>query len=137
MIGRALPAAILGLQLAVAFGVGNLYPFSTFEMYGGTRLTSASRIGVRVGDQVVEIREFSRWRCQAPPDPSPQACPREWPMQHIEAIDREAVAWIAAAGDPGADGVPVEVVRRIWRWESDDGRASVSDCVLARCEAAP
>jgi hypothetical protein len=134
-------AAILALAyVAVARGVGNLYPWSNFEMYGATRLTSASRIAVRVQDGdapdgLVEIERFSRWRCEAPLDVDPRHCVAQWPYFHVEARDLEVLAHIDAAGDPGDAGRAAVVVRRVWRL--GDGPAQAQDCELARCEVAP
>lgn len=135
-------AAVLALAyVAAAHGVGNLYPWSSFEMYGATRLTTASRIAVRVQDDaqsvdpVAEIERYSRWRCEAPPVVDPRRCVGQWPYFHVEARDLEVLAHIDAAGDPGDEGRPAVVVRRVWRL--GDGPAQVEDCELARCEVAP
>ena len=126
--------------VAASRGVGNLYPWSSFEMYGATRLTSASRIAVRLEDGdgqdgVVEIERFSRWRCAARPVVDPRRCVGQWPYFHVEARDLEVLAHIDAAGDPGDAGRPAVVVRRVWRL--GDGPAQAEDCELARCEVAP
>lgn len=119
---------------AIARGVGNLYPFSTFEMYGGTQLGSASRIAVRTDDGVAEVERFTRWRCATPPDPDPRTCREAWPYFHIEAVDRTAVAWIAAAPPPQGTGRSAEVIRRVWRLVPT---REIHDCVLAVCEVEP
>lgn len=120
--------------VVVARGVGNLYPFSTFEMYGGTRLGSASRIAVEVDGELVEVERFTRWRCTTPPDPDPRQCREAWPFFHIEAVDRGAVAWIEAAPPPQRDARTATVVRRVWRLSP---RFEIHDCALAICEVAP
>lgn len=125
--------AMLG-YLVAARGVGNLYPFSTFEMYGATRLVDASRIVVREGDDVHELDRYSRWRCDRVPDPDPRSCVASWPFFHIEAVDRAAIDRVVGAPAPGGDARSVEIVRRVWRLGGDDVR--VEDCELARCEAA-
>jgi len=140
----ALRPAAIGLRalvllvayVAAARGVGNLYPLSTFEMYGGTRLTTASRIAVIDAAGVHEVERFSRWRCAASVDVDPRRCTHQWPYFHVEARDREVLAHIERAADPGADARPVVVIRRVWR-ASEDGPMTPSDCELARCEAAP
>jgi hypothetical protein len=137
---RARAALVALAYVAVARGEGNLYPWSSFEMYGATRLTSASRIAVRVQDGdvqdgVAEIERFSRWRCEAPPVVDPRHCVAQWPFFHVEARDREVLAHIDAAGDPGDEGRAAVVVRRVWRL--GDGPAQAEDCELARCEVAP
>lgn len=120
--------------VVIARGVGNLYPFSTFEMYGGTQLGSASRIVVRTDDGVAEVERFESWRCETPPDPDPRICREAWPYFHIEAVDRTAVAWIAAAPPPRGQGRAVTVIRRVWRLAPV---FDVHDCVLAACEVDP
>lgn len=120
--------------VVIARGVGNLYPFSTFEMYGGTRLVSASRIAAQVDGEIVEVERFSRWRCEAPPDPDPRRCREAWPFFHIEAVDRAAVAWIAAAPPPEGAARSATVVRRVWQLSPTFER---HDCALAVCEVAP
>lgn len=134
MLRRAL--VLLAAYVAAARGVGNLYPFSTFEMYGGTRLTTASRIAVVDADGVHEVERFLRWRCAAPIDVDPRRCTKEWPYFHVEARDREVLAHIERAPEPGNDARDVNLIRRVWR-ATEDGPMIASDCKLARCEAAP
>jgi hypothetical protein len=126
--------ALLG-YLAAARGVGNLYPFSTFEMYGASPLVDASRIIAITDEGPRELERFSGWRCEVAPDPDPRVCGASWPFFHIEAVDRAAVDRVAAAAAPGADAREVVIVRRIWRL--DRSPVHVEDCELARCEAAP
>lgn len=134
-VWRARAAMLALAYVATSRGVGNLYPWSSFEMYGATRLTTASRIAVRVDGRVAEIERFSRWRCEAPPVVDPRRCVGQWPYFHVEARDLEVLAHIDAAGDPGDAGRPAVVVRRVWRL--GDGPAQAEDCELARCEVAP
>ena len=133
---RWLGGLAFATYLAAALGAGNLYPFSTFEMYGSTSLDSASRIVVREGDVVHEIERFSQWRCEAPPSADPRVCLASWPFFHMEAVDRAAIERVRSGAEPGDGAASVEVVRRIWRLSSASTPV-VEDCVLARCEAAP
>ncbi|MBC8066703.1 MAG: hypothetical protein IAG13_00085 [Deltaproteobacteria bacterium] len=128
--------ALLG-YLAIARGVGNLYPFSTFEMYGATPLVDASRIVALTDDGPRELVEFSRWRCALPPDPDPRACAASWPFFHIEAIDRAAIDRVRSAAPPVGAATQVVIVRRVWRLGEGDAALAIEDCELARCEAAP
>ncbi|HET6582397.1 MAG TPA: hypothetical protein VFG69_03095, partial [Nannocystaceae bacterium] len=127
---------LFATYVLAARGAGNLYPFSTFDMYGKTALDSASRIVARDGDELHEIEHYEHWRCEAPPPVDPHACPREWPFVHLESVDRVAIRRIHDADPPGADARPVAVVRRIWRF-SGDAAPTIVDCVLASCEASP
>ncbi len=133
---RVRVAIVLLVYVVAARGVGNLYPLSSFEMYGSTRLTTASRIAVQTDRGVQEIERFSRWRCATPPSVDPRICLAQWPYFHVEARDREVLDHIRDAADPGTDAQPVTVIRRVWRLPAD-GPAVASECVLAQCEAAP
>ncbi len=121
--------------VVAALGAHNLYPLSTFEMYGGTPLASASRIVVLDGDAPREVERFDRWRCDEPPSPEPQACLAAWPFFHMEAVDRAAIEHVRGASAP-VRGHEVTIVRRIWRFSSADA-PTIEDCVLARCEVEP
>jgi hypothetical protein len=133
---RWLPWVLLGAYVLAARGAGNLYPFSTFEMYGSTSLDSASRIVVRDGESLREVERFARWRCDPPPSDDPRVCARDWPFFHMESVDRAALRHVREAEAPGVDARRVELVRRIWRFP-DTGAPTVADCVLARCEVSP
>jgi hypothetical protein len=133
---RWLPWVLLATYVLAARGAGNLYPLSTFDMYGKTALDSASRIVARDGEELREIERYEHWRCETQPSPDPHECPREWPFVHLESVDRAAIRRVREA-DPPKDGArPVAIVRRIWRFSGDDPPTTV-DCVLARCEASP
>jgi hypothetical protein len=125
--------AMLG-YLAIARVLGDVYPFSTFSMYGGATLESASRIVVVAADGAAEIESFATLACDREIDVAPLACAHEWPYAHFPAVDEEAAAAIAARASPRGAGEPVAVVRRIWRFDAD-GLPVASDCELARCEA--
>lgn len=123
------------IYAVAALGAHNLYPLSTFEMYGGTPLSSASRIVAIDGDTAREVERYERWRCDAPPSPEPQACLADWPFFHMDAVDRAAVQHVRDASPP-VHGREVFVVRRIWRFTAAD-EPTIEDCVLARCEVEP
>lgn len=131
---RGLVAITLFGYVVAARGVGNLYPLSTFEMYGATRLVDASRIVVIAQGEPHEVERFSKWRCDREPDPDPHRCDESWPFFHIEASDRAAIDRVRNAASPGADAIAVVLVRRIWRLGERDGEVAVEDCELARCE---
>jgi hypothetical protein len=133
---RRLAWVALAIYVGAALGAHNLWPLSTFEMYGSTALDSASRIVVHDGEDVHEVERFSRWRCETRPSAEPHACLVHWPFFHMEAVDRAAIARIDAGAPPSTGARSVALVRRIWRL-SHDGAPVVEDCVLARCEVAP
>lgn len=133
---RWLPWVLLGTYVLAARGAGNVYPFSTFEMYGSTPLDSASRIVVRDGDEVHEVERFARWSCDRVPTEDPRACSREWPFFHMEGVDRATLRRVREAEVPGDGARSVALVRRIWRLRAD-GPPTIADCELARCEASP
>ena len=133
---RWLPWVLLGTYVLAARGAGNLYPFSTFEMYGSTALDSASRIVVRDGESVREVERYARWRCDPPPVEDPRVCARQWPFFHMESVDRAALRRVREAEAPTDDAHEVELVRRIWRFPPDEP-PTITDCVITRCEVSP
>ena len=121
--------------LAIARVLGDVYPFSTFSMYGGATLDSASRIVV-VGDGgAAEIESFATLACDREIDVAPLACVEEWPYTHFPAVDQQAAAAIAARSGPPGRGHAVAIVRRIWRFDASGSPVIARDCELARCEA--
>jgi hypothetical protein len=126
---RAVAFGLLAAYLVTARGVGNLYPFSTFEMYGSATTESASRIIVLEGDEPREVREYAGFDCAQPVSPDPRACLSQWPFTHLPEVDAAAARAINRSSGTGAD---VRIVRRIWRFE--DGE-TIEDCVLAMCRA--
>lgn len=70
-----MPALALVGYLAIARGVENLYPFSTFNMYSVERAASASRVLARDAHGAVsEVTGWERWECDAPPDLDAAPC---------------------------------------------------------------
>jgi len=132
---RGLVAIAMVGYVVAARGVGNLYPFSTFEMYGATRLVDASRIVAIGQDGPHEVERYSRWRCDPAPDPDPRTCDESWPFFHIEASDRAAIDHVRSAAAPASGASSVVLVRRVWRLDERDASVRVEDCELARCEA--
>jgi hypothetical protein len=128
-------AAVLALlgYLGVALALGNLYPFSVFDMYS-RRFTSASRIVARdAGGHVREVERYARWSCDEPLDVSPGRCGAPGSFFYVPYLDTDGSAYVAAhAGD--GQGQPVDVVRRIW-WLEGGGPPRVEDCLLSRCRA--
>ena len=132
--GLLFAAMLMGTYVLAARGVGNLFPISTFEMYGRSAPGSASRIVVRrAGGGLEEVTAFEAFECSEPIDGDPIACLDAWPYEHVPAEDEGAVAHVRdhAARLDGA-GESVEIVRRIWRLRGETA-PEVEDCALARC----
>lgn len=129
-------ACVLAGYFAVAQGLGNLYPFSTFEMYAGVEAHSASRLLARDGDgRVHEIREFSAYRC-GPIDLRPAGCAGGEDYYTIGYVEREAAEDLAArtAAPMSGPARDVLLIRRVWRFHGPDA-PSVDDCAVATCQA--
>jgi hypothetical protein len=132
-----LVASLMAGYLLVAFGLGNLYPFSTFSMYSGTHQRNASRIVARdrLG-ALHEVTDFSAWSCDEPPDPSGETCLGGGAIYAIGYIDRASIAHVlehGPAAPPAPATEPVLLVRHVW-YLDDPGRAD--DCFIAHCRVA-
>ena len=129
--------AFLG-YLALARAAGNVFPFSSFNMYSTERLHSASRIIARDADgQVHELDRYLAWDCPIPPDIHPRACPAQWPFYHVPYLDRGVLALLRERAASLPDAPPVTVVRRVFRLREQPGEPTLSDCTLATCRALP
>jgi hypothetical protein len=126
--------SVLAGYLALAFSVHNLYPISTFEMYAGRPVRSASRVIARdAAGALHEIDEYRDWQCPGPLPLGPEACPAQWPYSYTGYLDRAAAELVAQQGGSGGDSV--DVVRRVWRLSDEPGPPPASDCLLERCRA--
>jgi hypothetical protein len=129
--------ALLG-YLALARAAGNLYPFSSFNMYSTERLASASRVVARDEHGAVhELDEYSGWDCPAPPDLAPHSCPAQWPFYYIPYLDREAADLLRDRAASLPDAPMVTLIRRVWRLGDRPGAPPIEDCVLRTCRAVP
>lgn len=127
--------ALLG-YLLIARAAGNLYPFSTFNMYSTERLGSASRIVARdAHGDIHELDTFTAWDCPAALDPRPTACPAHWPFYYIPYLDRYAEIRLQARAAALPHAPPVTVIRRIWRLDDRPGPPTIEDCPLLTCRA--
>jgi hypothetical protein len=142
LLGAAelLVASLMTAYGLVAFGLGNLYPFSTFSMYSAAHQPNASRIVARdrLG-ALHEVTAFSAWSCDEPPNASGEVCLGNGAIYAIGYIDRASIAHVlehapAARPAPGATATePVLLVRHVW-YLDDLGRTE--DCVIAHCRVA-
>lgn len=122
--------------VAIAQGLGNLYPFSTFEMYAGVSTHTASRVvAVDPGGGVHEIRDFEAYRCDSL-DLQPSTCSEHGEYYSIGYVERETAEYLAGQSTAPVHGEAqtVRLVRRIWRFQGG-GAPEVEDCALANCQA--
>ncbi|HEY5242726.1 MAG TPA: hypothetical protein VIJ22_14700 [Polyangiaceae bacterium] len=127
-------ALVLAGYVGVSLAVGNLYPFSVFDMYSHPQV-SASRIVAR--DQrgnLAEIERYDRWRCEEPVDVTPAKCGEPGSFHYSIYLDASQAAYIAEHPAKDGSGEPVDVVRRIW-WLDAPGSPRTTDCVLESCLA--
>ncbi len=137
-LARASSLLVFVGYLALARAAGNVFPFSSFNMYSTERLHSASRIIARDADgHVHELDRYVAWDCEALPDIRPAACPAQWPFYHVPYLDRGALALLSERAAALPDAPPVTVVRRVFRLTQHPGEPTLSDCTLATCRAVP
>jgi hypothetical protein len=113
--------------VAVAFLVGNRYPFSVFDMYSRPA-DNGSRIVARRGDNIDEVDRYVDWSCV-----EAESCDGEGAISTTEPVDRQLMGWVRAHAGQSSQAAPVELVRRTWRFSRDGVR--VEDCVIERCRA--
>lgn len=124
--------AVLAVYAVTSRVVGDVYPFSTFPMYAGHRMTTASRVAVRdAKGTLCEVTDFTAFSCPSPVDVGYGACPGVEPFYYIPYIDRDASTYVTSHA--GQADEEVSLVRHIWRF----GEAGIreEDCVLQRCRA--
>jgi hypothetical protein len=127
---------VLAGYVVIAQGLGNLYPFSTFEMYAGVSTHTASRVlAVDSGGGMHEIRDFEAYRCDSL-DLEASTCREHGEYYTIGYVEREAAEYLQAQASVPVHGEdqPVQLVRRIWRFRGA-GQPTVEDCALASCRA--
>lgn len=124
--------AMLGYTMA-SLRLGESYPFSPLSMFSAG-LGASSRVVVRAaGGRECEITDFARWHCDGPVDfgRAPH-CPQT--AVHPEN-DRNLADFVRShPGAPG-EGVPVEVVRRVFHIENPAAAPTVDECDLVKCTA--
>lgn len=129
---------VLAGYVAVSQGLGNLYPFSTFEMYAGVSTHSASRVlAIDAAGTAHEIRDFEAYQCESL-DLEPSACREHGEYYTIGYVEREAAEYLAdqaSVQTEHGEEQPVRLVRRIWRFHGP-GQPTVEDCPLSSCHAA-
>jgi hypothetical protein len=128
---RAVSLLALVCYFAAARASGNLYPFSTYDMYAGRSASSASRIAVRLASgELREVDTFGAWALDGPLSLATDRCSEPVPYT-IDYLDAAAAAFIREHPGPGAERV--EVVRHIWRFAPHG--LTEEDCVLQRGSA--
>ena len=118
-------AGVLAGYVAIAFLVGNRYPFSVFDMYSRST-DNGSRIVARAEGRIEEVDRFVAWSCQGEPD---LCAGRD--VSTTGPVDGEILGWVRSHTGEGT--IAVELVRRIWRFSGDQVR--VEDCLIQRCRA--
>jgi hypothetical protein len=129
-------ACVLAGYVAIAQGLGNLYPFSTFEMYAGVSTHTASRVlAVDPAGATREIRDFAAYRCDSL-ELQPASCRDHGEYYSIGYVEREAAEYLAAQASaaPQGEELSIRLVRRIWRFHGAR-EPTVEDCALASCRA--
>jgi hypothetical protein len=123
--------------LGVAWGVENLYPFSTFPMYSGAHTATASRVVARDGSgRLHEVEDYDAWTCDLPLRFEVSRCGDVYHIPYVDLARREYIDGHRAPGQGDPRGEPVDVVRHVWRF-SGPGEPLVEDCLLHRCRAVP
>ncbi|MCB9507652.1 MAG: hypothetical protein H6700_08875 [Myxococcales bacterium] len=131
--GRA-SATVIGVYVAVAWTVGNLFPFSTFSMYARARWNSLVERTVVVDETgrayaasdfvVNDCPDRSEWHeCAAIPGTAAGI-----PYIEQRLVQRLAEHRADAVGEPSE---PIRIVRRTW--DLANGGALVEECEVARC----
>lgn len=126
---------VVGAYLATAFGLGNLYPFSVFDMYAGDKASSASRVVARDAEgHLDEVRAWTGWSCDPWPRLDLDACQREPPFYVVPYINREHEQYLSEHRGSPDGGEVVDLVAKVW-WLDASGVRSAETCVIASCRA--
>ncbi len=119
--------------LVLAHTVGNLYPFSTFDMYATSQLSVGSRIiAVDSTGHAHEVRRFTNFACDGPVVLDPETCPN----RHIPYLADALQAYLTAnLTNQSPGGVALQIVQRVWWFAGDGELISVEDCPVLTCRA--
>lgn len=127
---------VLAISYAViARGVGNLYPFSIFEMYAKPSGSVTTRLGVRDSTGGVhDVSSYVDWHCSEPIVWEKFSCDVE-PLRRVpNYLERAEINHVQSNISDVAKGEPVDLIQRVWRVSSEQS-ISVADCTLTKCNA--
>lgn len=136
---RALLCALLFiLYLSGCLRIGNVFPFSAFDMFAGRWDRSTRIVASTAAGATMEVRSLRQWHCdrdQSLDDPELACRPEDG---HPEKEPR-VLSWIASqeassGRQPAPTAEPVDLVRRTYRIAVSGGLFH-RDCVLRRCTA--
>jgi hypothetical protein len=127
-------AAIFATYLGVSFGVGNLYPFSIYDMYASDPGARASRLVVRDAAGLREISRFSGFACDEPVRAAFERCKAQHVVNTIGYVVDEHLRALETAPASGDAREPVDVVMKVWGLD-ERSVVSEAECRLSRCEA--
>jgi hypothetical protein len=132
----------LALYLAVAWSVGDFYPFSTVPMYQGHSTLPAQRLLV-VNDagEIVALEDLANLVCDETPSEALRRCPEGRVVLpdgqthhafHIPYLDDEVERKIRES--EGASGHnTVRVLRRTWFEGNAPQSVEIQDCLVMSC----
>lgn len=133
---RALSIVVFVVYVAVAFGVNNAFPFSTFEMYSGDAPTSPARLVVEdAAGEYHEIDRYTDWSCAVELDYAmlEQAmCPDGEPGRPLGYIVQQKLDYMRQHAATGAQGEPLVLLIHAWRLGDE---IVTVDCVVTECSA--
>ena len=132
------PAPLLFLKIAVflaymgiAWGVGNLYPFSVFDMYSFDKADSASHLLVRDSLGVAhEVFDYTAFCYDKQLTVGLASCGPPGSFYSLPRKDLEVLRYVQRHRSRSAQGRPATLVRRIWRLEDKPGPPDYHDCDL-------
>jgi hypothetical protein len=127
--------AIFATYVVTARGVGNLFPFSVFDMYQRRPAGEAARI-VAIDDTgaVSELSEWTAFACEGgrPVLTDGVKCGRE--DRAIPYVTRDQQRYLDAHTGEGGPA-HLSLVSRSYVLSEQGGALRFSDCLLARCAA--
>lgn len=106
---------------------GRLHPLNPMSMFADSP-TSGSHIAVRMPDgELREVWWFERWSCD-----HAIAFDEDGQLRGSDQIHRNYI--LAVVGEPRA-GIPIEVIRRTYRFQDAGAAVAIEDQTLFRCRA--
>ena len=142
-IERKTGLLFLFVYLAIAWSVGDLYPFTTLPMYQGNSSLPAQRLlVVGVSEKTWRPDELKDLECARVSSKSGRSCPpgQVWmedgavvDAYHIPYLDREVEGLITRFTDSAMPNPQFRVIRRTWLSEGSTHTLRYRDCVVHQC----